>query len=243
MADRRALRTEGYLKEALIGILREKPLEKTTLKEVLERAGVSKKAFYAHYKDIIDLAISCYLWPTWDWRVAPQNHPLRSARDVRTLYGYILGRIVDQLRFSRENPNLARAVLFNVGRSPYFDRAVLDGGVTYLTNFAVDSAELAGGYGGGLEGGALTPDICARYIFGGSTALKLDWLRRGMLDDEQTVAKRALMLNLQCISLLTGESVSHDTIEFIRDWTYEPGNDAGKAADGTVGGEGVIAAG
>ncbi len=134
MADMRVERTEGHLKDVLIAALKEKPLEKTTLKEVLERAGVSRKAFYAHHRDIIDLSISCYLWPTWDSEVAPLDHPLGGNGDTLWLYECILERIVDQLRFSRENPNLARAVLFNVGRSTLTGRCSTAGSRTSQTS-------------------------------------------------------------------------------------------------------------
>ncbi len=56
MGDMRGERTKELLRDSLREILQAKPLEKVTVKEVLDVASVSKKAFYNHYSDIFDLA-------------------------------------------------------------------------------------------------------------------------------------------------------------------------------------------
>lgn len=61
MADKRVERTKGYLREALEELLREKPLERITVTEVLARAEVSKNAFYTHYGSLTALVEDCYL--------------------------------------------------------------------------------------------------------------------------------------------------------------------------------------
>lgn len=59
MTDKRVERTKGYLREAVEGLLLEKPLERITVTEVLARAEVSKNAFYTHYGSLNALVEDC----------------------------------------------------------------------------------------------------------------------------------------------------------------------------------------
>ncbi len=56
--DRRVLRTRDTLGDALVELLQEKTFDEITVQEVLDRAGVGRSTFYAHYKDKEDLFIS-----------------------------------------------------------------------------------------------------------------------------------------------------------------------------------------
>lgn len=53
--DLRVRRTRRLLREALLGLLREKRFDTITVQEVTERAQVSRGAFYLHYRDKDDL--------------------------------------------------------------------------------------------------------------------------------------------------------------------------------------------
>jgi AcrR family transcriptional regulator len=56
--DRRILRTRDTLGDALVALMHEKNFEQITVQEVLERAGVGRSTFYAHYRDKDDLFMS-----------------------------------------------------------------------------------------------------------------------------------------------------------------------------------------
>ncbi len=49
--DARVRYTQRILKESLLLLLREKPINKITVKEVCERAELNRTTFYAHYSD------------------------------------------------------------------------------------------------------------------------------------------------------------------------------------------------
>ena len=53
--DTRIRRTRGRLSDALVALMQEKPMEKITVQEVLERATVGRSTFYLHYRDKNDL--------------------------------------------------------------------------------------------------------------------------------------------------------------------------------------------
>ncbi|HZU30259.1 MAG TPA: TetR/AcrR family transcriptional regulator, partial [Candidatus Angelobacter sp.] len=56
--DRRAQRTRNVLGDALVTLMQEKPFEEITVQHVLDRAGVGRSTFYAHYSDKNDLFLS-----------------------------------------------------------------------------------------------------------------------------------------------------------------------------------------
>jgi len=56
--DRRILRTRNALGNALIALMHEKDFDDIAVQEVLDRAGVGRATFYAHYRDKDDLFLS-----------------------------------------------------------------------------------------------------------------------------------------------------------------------------------------
>ena len=55
---RRVRRTRDRLGQALRKLMEERSLEKISVQDVIELAGVSRSAFYAHYDDKVDLLLS-----------------------------------------------------------------------------------------------------------------------------------------------------------------------------------------
>src|SRR5215831_16603021 len=53
--DRRVSRTKRALREALVGLAREKPYDAIAVKEILTRANVGRSTFYTHFADKDDL--------------------------------------------------------------------------------------------------------------------------------------------------------------------------------------------
>ncbi|MDQ3908148.1 MAG: TetR/AcrR family transcriptional regulator [Acidobacteriota bacterium] len=53
--DRRARRTRQSLNDALIRLILEKRYDSITVQDVIDRAGVARSTFYAHYRDKDDL--------------------------------------------------------------------------------------------------------------------------------------------------------------------------------------------
>jgi AcrR family transcriptional regulator len=56
--DRRILRTRDALGDALVALMHEKNFDQITVQQVLDRAGVGRATFYAHYSDKEDLFMS-----------------------------------------------------------------------------------------------------------------------------------------------------------------------------------------
>jgi AcrR family transcriptional regulator len=49
--DRRVKYTKMVLKQSLLNLMRDKPIEKITVKDICEKADINRGTFYAHYKD------------------------------------------------------------------------------------------------------------------------------------------------------------------------------------------------
>lgn len=47
--------TERAIKETFLNILNERPLDKITVKDIVEECGINRNSFYYHYQDIPDL--------------------------------------------------------------------------------------------------------------------------------------------------------------------------------------------
>lgn len=56
--DRRILRTRDTLGDALFSLMHEKNFDEITVQDLLDRAGVGRATFYAHYRDKDDLFLS-----------------------------------------------------------------------------------------------------------------------------------------------------------------------------------------
>ncbi len=54
--DLREKKTRRSIRNAFLELRRKKPLERITIKELAEKAEISKATFYLHYKDIYDLS-------------------------------------------------------------------------------------------------------------------------------------------------------------------------------------------
>ena len=53
--DKRIVKTKRELKRTLAELLREKPFEQISVKEICDRSSTSRITFYTHYKDKCDL--------------------------------------------------------------------------------------------------------------------------------------------------------------------------------------------
>ena len=53
--DQRTRLTKMLIRQSLTTLLREKPIQSISIRELCQEAGVNRGTFYAHYKDIYDL--------------------------------------------------------------------------------------------------------------------------------------------------------------------------------------------
>lgn len=54
-SDQRTRLTKMLIRKAFTELLREKPVQNITVKELCQTAGINRGTFYSHYTDIYDL--------------------------------------------------------------------------------------------------------------------------------------------------------------------------------------------
>ena len=113
-SDARARYTEHILKESLLAILREKPVNRITVKEVCERAEINRATFYAHYRDCFDLEdqIEEELLEAFSKALSQAEDNVGS--HIEAIYGMI-----------RENEEACRVLIFSGARPSILGRMIL----------------------------------------------------------------------------------------------------------------------
>jgi AcrR family transcriptional regulator len=113
--DRRILRTRDALGDAMIALMHEKPFDEITVQQVLDRAGVGRATFYAHYRDKNDLFLSDiedFLEMVSGWlklhnanprRLLPVRELFSHIRDMREFHGALVksGKLNDVWTLAR----------------------------------------------------------------------------------------------------------------------------------------------
>lgn len=211
MPSKRSERIEDALRGAMIGLLREKPLEKVTVGEVVEAAGVSKSTLYAHYPNLYVLAQDCYLHDQVFF--GPRRKRRADYANRREAVEETLQVVAERALFFKRNPNLARAIIFGDGISPEFDDAR-----RMEEDLHRDHLEFE--YGSASEP-FLRFDECACYIQEGDLGLMRRWFRDGMRADVEALAKSQVWYSLCVTAGTQGRPIEPEYRQAIEEWHFE----------------------
>ena len=214
MADRRVERTKGYLRSAFEGLLLEKPFSRITVTEVLARAEISKNAFYSHYGSLAALAEDCYLH-----RLVYFGSTSKRLKDYMTREEAITETCEQRARMLLElkrNPNLARAILSNIGASPYF--SICENAEEELN---IDHIETE--YGTDVHPTPyLDAETCSRFICSASFGMLRRWVQDGMVGDIEKLVKSGAYLSLSCTAAMVGHTIEPEYKVAIDAWHFDP---------------------
>lgn len=88
--DARVIRTRNQLGDAIIQLMQQQPFEEITVQHVLDRAGVSRSTFYAHYtnKDDLFLADVDDFWEAMSTLLTRQGEASNRVAPVRELFSH-----------------------------------------------------------------------------------------------------------------------------------------------------------
>src|SRR5262249_36282459 len=108
--DRRVQRTKTSLRNALMGLAREKPYASIAVKEILDRANVGRSTFYTHFRDKDELLESGIYEMLRSIRARPRKAPLLDRLVAFSLP--ILEHVADHRRSTAaQMPREGRAVM------------------------------------------------------------------------------------------------------------------------------------
>lgn len=210
MADMRIERTKQYLREALMGLLKEKPFDDVTVREVVERAQVSKNSFYNHYADLASLVQDCYLQQIIYFRT-----PCKRLRDYACRHDACTETLNERARllaFFEENPNFARTILDNICASPYFAESRHAEEELLLDRIDTEYGE------------AWLPFLsklnCARYVVWGMYSSTRAWFVGGMREPIETVVKEEVYYALHSTAGMVGHRIEPEYLQAIIDWHF-----------------------
>ena len=211
MADMRATRTRQYLREAVMALLLEKTYDDITVREVCERAQVSKNSFYNHYAALSDLVQDCYLQEIIYFRT-----PMKRLRDYACRHDACTETLNERahlLEFFKANPNLARVILENVCFSPYFDSCRHAEEDLLLDHLETEYGESTCPWRSNQN--------LARYIVWGMYGHTRKWFTSGMRESIETTVKEEIYYALSSTACMVGHAIETEYLQAIEDWTFE----------------------
>ena len=208
MTDLRADRTRGYLREALMAMLKEMPFSEVTASAVAQRAGVSRSSLYNHYADLFELVEDCY--------VCELQHFHRSYRQLRD-YEHrqdacvdLLDEYAHVLRFYEENPNFARVFIDNFCTSPYLEECRRITAAPLLDHIETE-------YGSPLLP-YLDSQHCVHYVLWGLAGLVRAWFYQLPRPSIESTSKEIVYYMMQSLAGMMGRPIEPKYLQAINSW-------------------------
>lgn len=212
MTSKRTERIEGALRGAMLELLKEKPFEKITVKEIVERAGVSKGTLYAHYDNLHALMCDCFFHEQVYY--GPLKKRLGDyGGDYAGACRECLDNNAQRLMFFRAYPNLAKVFLFEAGISPYFEKAVDAEVALHVDHLVVMYGETCRDY--------LRIEHIARMIFEVEHGMLRAWYRAGMSDDIERVVKEISWCTFHLAAGAVERSIEPVYRDVLDSWHFE----------------------
>jgi len=162
--------TQQAMRNSLIRLLNERPLDKITVKDIVEDCGVNRNTFYYHYSDIYELLEDVFRSETEDF-VANADDPQSWSE-----------ALISMEKFARENKRLVYHVFNSMNRETLQDYlfGIADSEITKL----VDN----------MAKGSDVPEKDKHYIIvvseHAAVGLILDWVKDGMKEDPEDFLSR-----------------------------------------------------
>lgn len=176
--DRRVLKTKKQLRQGLAQLMRQKNINRITVKELAELVDINRATFYAHYKDVYDLVEEVESEIAQKFQQMLDNYDIdRQLLDIRPL-------MVDIFEFIGDNAELASALMGSHGDIAFVRRIqnmVGDYIIHYWQKF--NPADTAGI---GL--------YSCTFVVSGGTGLMQRWLDDGMPQTPGQMAEIAARL-------------------------------------------------
>lgn len=184
---RSSIRSKKLINAALADLLQEKPLDKITVTDVVNRAQINRGTFYAHYADISDVIDHLIQQTFSDIREVLSTQP----QPLEHMSGTLLRRIQQLLE---EDLDFYRKIM-NSGISSVLMNRLLDVVLEYLTENEAHS----------LPGGRAQHTLAIRFCAGGLSSLYRDWFA-GKLDITlDALTENAEDLLVSTISAITAQ--------------------------------------
>ncbi len=183
--------TKMAIVETFIRLLNEKPLDKITVKEIVDNCGINRNTFYYHFEDIHGLLV--YILDAEAQQVIEQHASVDSLEE-----GFIAAA-----KFALENKRAAYHIYYSVSREE-LER--------YLNSVAHEVMErLVESIIKDVPGECLAREedirLLIQFYQSGMVGLTTQWLSRGMKDDPEVLIRRLGVLLKGSLGAALGKGV------------------------------------
>ena len=171
--DRRVRKTEDGIEDAFIKLLKEKPIQKITVRELTDMADINRATFYTHYTDVYDLLRKMEDDYMKEFKAVNSKH------DVEELTMDPTVRAIDLFEYVGQDPEFALALL-----GPNGDISFIDAIRDELRSRMLDICVAA--FGAGRE------DVYKQffdYHMFGCIGLVRSWMEDGMKESPEHMGK------------------------------------------------------
>jgi AcrR family transcriptional regulator len=168
--DRRVKYTKRVLRESLLELMQEHPINKITVTEICRRADINRNTFYMHYNSQFDLLSSIedsFL------------EEIKNAVERSLNTGVFDGLVSEICQYIEENGNLCKILFSDHGNGDYLKRIIYifhDRSIAKWLKEAshIDSNRFEAMYS---------------FISSGSSAIIHEWVKNGMLESPKNIAQ------------------------------------------------------
>jgi AcrR family transcriptional regulator len=186
--------------------LDERPLREITVGDVVQRAGVSRRAFYNNYDSMEELVADAF-----NESMPRLIAGLGGRTDAREVVWTLLDNFHALLLHLASHPRLAAEYLRQIGSVPYYSGVWEQGVQTQLSYYADRFG----------DEGHLPYRWVANYTMSGWYGLMRSWMAEGMRQPAADVARAGILLNLQCEALLGDGCIDASWRAAVDEWQPE----------------------
>lgn len=172
--DKRVTRTRRMLRQALVNLMREKPVSSITVKELCEACEINRGTFYAHYNDVSSLLSSIE-----EELFEQLQHMLAeiSTREILT-DGGAGPALVTLFEFLRENADICGMLLCDNGDPVFIEKVRTFVRTEVLSDWRQLFAEDEGD----------KQEYTLAFLVSGSIGLLQCWLNEGLVKPPEEIA-------------------------------------------------------
>lgn len=183
--DPRARRSKTMLINALIELMKSKDANKISVRELTEKAQLSRATFYLHFEDMPSFLhqLSLETFNTLILYINQGDSDIRSLNKTRTFY-------IRYFKYIEENKELFRAMLGEHGYPEFRQMLIQRGYDEYVAILEPFKNEIEN---------EIPVDILVYYIISAHTGLMERWLFNGCKYSAEYLAKQIEYLTIDCL--------------------------------------------